>query len=121
MSRQEQSDSDGPEDNSCQKIEITGSKKMPYNHDYSEDVERRSDTMKHPINWVHMSTFDCLNKTKRHCSLINLIVMIISDWLTLADKTCIWGLKPVIIRQIRSFVSLLKLYYYSLTEFRTHK
>ena len=84
MSRQEQSHSDGPENNSCQKIEITGSKKMPYNHDYSEDVERRSDTMKHPINWVHMSTFDCLNKTKRHCSLISLIVMIISDWLTLA-------------------------------------
>jgi hypothetical protein len=82
VSRQEQSHSDGPENNSCQKIEITGSKKMPYNHDYSEDVERRSDTMKHPINWVHMSTFDCLNKTKRHCSLINLIVMIISDWLT---------------------------------------
>ena len=46
---------------------------MPYNHDYSEDVERRSDTMKYPINWVHVSTFDCLNKTKRHCSLINLI------------------------------------------------
>ena len=75
MSRQEQSHSDGPENNSCQKIEITGSKKMPYNHDYSEDVERRSDTMKHPINWVHMSTFDCLNNTKRHCSLINLIAM----------------------------------------------
>ena len=89
MSRQEQSHSDGPENNSCQKIEITGSKKMPYNHDYSEDVERRSDTMKHPINWVHMSTFDCLNKTKRHCSLINLIVIIISDWLTLADKALI--------------------------------
>ena len=86
MSRQEQSHSDGPENNSCHKIEITGSKKMPYNHNYSEDVERRSDTMKHPINWVHMSTFDCLNKTKRHCSLINLVVIIISDWLTLADK-----------------------------------
>ena len=57
MSRQEQSHSDGPENNSCQKIEITGSKKMPYNHDYSEDVERRSDTMKHPINWVHMRYF----------------------------------------------------------------
>ena len=40
--------------------------------------------MTHPINWVHMSTFDCLNKTKLHCSLINLILMIISDWLTLA-------------------------------------
>jgi hypothetical protein len=89
VSRQEQSHSDGPENNPCQKIEITGSKKMPYNHDNSEDVERRSDTMKHPINWVHMSTFDCLNKTKRHCSLINLIVMIISDWLTLADKALI--------------------------------
>ena len=75
--------------NSCQKIEITGSKKMPYNHDYSEDVKRRSDTTKLPINWVHMSTFDCLNKTKRHCSLNNLIVMIISDWLTLADKALI--------------------------------
>ena len=88
MSLQEQSDSDGPEDNSCQKIEIT-SQKMPYNRDYSEDVERRSDTMKRPINWVHMSTFDCLNKTKRHCSLVSLIVMIISDWLTLADKALI--------------------------------
>ncbi len=88
MSRQKQSHSDEPENNSCQKIEITDSKKMPYNHDYSEDVERRSDTMKHPINRVHMSTFDCLNKTKRHCWLINLIVMIISDWLTLADILC---------------------------------
>ena len=84
MSRQEQSHSDGPENNSCQKIGITGAKKIPYNNDYSEDVERCSDTMKRPINWVHMSTFDCLNKTKRHCSLINLMVMIISDWLTLA-------------------------------------
>jgi hypothetical protein len=73
VSCQEQSHSNGPENNSCQKIEITGSKKMSYNHDYSEDVERRSDTMKYPINWVHVSTFDCLNKTKRHCSLINLI------------------------------------------------
>ena len=89
MSRQEQSHSDGPENNSCQKIEITDSKKIPYNHDNSEDVERRYNTMKRPINWVHMSTFDCLNKTKRHCSLINLIVMIISDWLTLADKALI--------------------------------
>ena len=89
MPRQEQSHSDGPENNSCQKIEITGSKKMPYNHDYSEHVERRSNTMKHPINWVPMSTFDCLNKTKRHFSLISLIVMIISDWLTLADKALI--------------------------------
>ena len=89
MSRQEQSYSDGPENNSCQKSEIIDSKKMPYNHDYSEDVERCSDTMKHPINWAHMSTFDCLNKTKRHCSLISLIVMIISDWLTLADKALI--------------------------------
>ena len=85
MSRQEQSHSDGPENDSCQKIEIT-SKKMPYNHDYSEHVERRSDAMERPINWVHMSTFDCLNKTKRHCSLINLIVMIISDWLTQAVR-----------------------------------
>ena len=54
MSRQEQSHSDGPENNSCQKIEITGYKKMPYNHDYCKDVERRSDTMKRLINWVHM-------------------------------------------------------------------
>ena len=83
MSRQEQSHSDGTEKNSCQKIENTGAKKMAYNHDYSDNVERRSDTMKYPINWVPMSTFDCLNKTKRHCSFINLIVMIISDWLTL--------------------------------------
>jgi hypothetical protein len=85
MSRQEQSHSDGPENYSCQKIEITGSKKMPYTHDYSDNVERRSDTVKYSINWVHMSTFDCLNKTERHCSFTNLIVMIISDWLTLAD------------------------------------
>jgi hypothetical protein len=69
---------------------------MPYNHDYSEDVERRSDAMKRPINWVNMSTFDCLNKTKRHCSLINLIVMIISDWLTLADKALI-NVSPTLI------------------------
>jgi hypothetical protein len=86
VSHQEQSDSNGPENNSCQKINIA-SKKMPYNNDYSEDVERCSDTMKRPINWVHMSTFDCLDKTKRHYSFINLIAMIISD--CLADKALI--------------------------------
>ena len=80
--RQEQSHSDGPENNSCQKSEIIGSKKMPYNQDYSEDVERCSDTMKHPINSAHMSTFDCLNKTKLHCSFNNILLTIISDWLT---------------------------------------
>jgi hypothetical protein len=43
--------------------------------------------MKRPINWVHLSTFDCLDKTKRHYSFINLIAMIISD--CLADKALI--------------------------------
>ena len=102
MSRQEQSHSDGPENNSCQKIEITGSKKMPYNHDYSEDVERCSDTMKYSINWVPMSTFDYLNKTKRHYSLISLIVVIVSDWLTLADKALINVVHQVSIRSTSS-------------------
>lgn len=44
---------------------------MPYNQDYAEYVEWRSDTMKHPIDRVQMSTFDCLDKTKRHCSFVN--------------------------------------------------
>ncbi len=39
---------------------------MTYNYDYSEDVDWCSDTMKNPILWTSMRTFDCLDMTKWH-------------------------------------------------------